>query len=61
MMRGQMMSNHKGHSMCGGPCGHGGMRGFFTKEEREERLGEYIQELKKETQAAEEALHELGE
>lgn len=47
--------------MCGGPCGHSGMRGFFTKEERKERLGEYIQELKKETQAAEETLSELGE
>lgn len=61
VMRGQMMSNHKGYSMCGGPCGYSGMRSFLTKEERKERLGEYIQELKKETQAAEESLNELSE
>ncbi|OGY25621.1 MAG: hypothetical protein A2Z24_01705 [Candidatus Woykebacteria bacterium RBG_16_44_10] len=60
-MRGPMMSGHGENSMCGGPCGHGRMRGFFTKEERKETLGEYIQELKKETQAAEEAMNELGE
>ncbi len=59
-MRGQMMFPHRNHSMCGCLCEHSGMRGFITKEERKESLSEYIQELKREAQAAEETLSELG-
>lgn len=57
-MRGQMMFTNKGYPMCGCPCLQGGMRDFISKEERKEMLGKYIQDLKKEVQAAEEALNE---
>jgi len=50
------MFPHRDHSMCGCFCEHSGMRGFITKES----LSDYIQELKKEAQAAEETLSELG-
>ena len=51
----------RGHGMSGGSCGCGSMRKFESKSERKERLSEYIQELKKETIAVEEALKEAGE
>ncbi len=49
----------RGHGMYGGSCGCGSMRRFESKSERKERLSEYVQELKKETTAAEEALKEI--
>lgn len=56
-----MIFANKWRPMCGCPCWQGGMRDFISKEERKEMLGEYIQELKKEAQAAEEALNGLSE
>ena len=45
--------------MHGGSCGCGSMRKFESKSERKERLTEYVQDLKKETTAVEEALKEI--
>ena len=45
--------------MHGGSCGCGSMRKFESKSERKDRLTEYVQDLKKETTAVEEALKEI--